>query len=89
MKPNDNMVMIVFVAAACLMACVGIIMDTNNKSPQKPIQKPIQKPFIITGKDIQNWNYTGETNFEYTDANGNVVNFTDTAYKYNIGDTIK
>lgn len=85
MKPNDNMVMIVFVAAACLMACVGIIMDKNNKS----IQKPIQKPFIIIEKNIQNWNYTGETDYTYSDANGNHTTFRDSSYKYNIGDTIK
>lgn len=81
MRPNDNMFMIVLVISVCAMIGFSDYSEKTNN-------RPVQKPFIITGKNIENWHFTGEAEFEYCDANGNHTTFTDSGYKYNIGDTM-
>ena len=67
-----------------LLCAVFVISCTNEP------KKPTKKPFIITYKfpDGQRCN-NGWCSYEYTDANGNVVEFCEDELKYNIGDTIK
>ena len=62
-----------------------VLLGCNNVPKQPPA-----KPFIITYKFPEGQRCNGNfCSYEYTDANGRVVQFCETENKYDVGDTIK
>ena len=74
------------IARYFLYTLLCVVFFSCNSTPKKPATKP----FIITYKFPDGARCNGDyCSYEYTDANGLVVEFCETEDAYMIGDTIK